>query len=287
MGLIKFDVRFPNGHRESAVVEGERALIGSASHCDVRLPLDQAAYEHVLIEVHAQTLRAEARADKPETTINGMPYASSALAPDAVLGVGDIRLYVSFVSDLIEGLNVQKKKDEANPAIRMVAMVVFAGVAYLLLMEPDEPIAPPPNDSMSLFTDTAPTCPQTTPETALALAEEKLALADGKRERLPFDVREGVAAAPVYDLAIACYKVAKRDDRVKDTEAARDSLKRSLNDDFRARKLRLEMMLKVEDFDLAWKDVLVLQQMTADKHGDYVEWLAGVHKRVAPAKAPE
>jgi hypothetical protein len=140
---------------------------------------------------------------------------------------------------------------------------------------------------MSLFTDTAPTCPQTTPETALALAEEKLALADGKRERLPFDVREGVAAAPVYDLAIACYKVAKRDDRVKDTEAARDSLKRSLNDDFRARKLRLEMMLKVEDFDLAWKDVLVLQQMTADKHGDYVEWLAGVHKRVAPAKAPE
>lgn len=287
MGLIKFDIRFPNGQRESAVVESERALIGSASYCDVRLPMDQAAYEHVLIEVHGQTLRAEAKADKPEATINGLPFVSSALAADAVLGLGNIRLYVSFVSDLYEGPHIQKKKDESNPAIRVIGLAVFAVCAYVLLMEPEETLEPPPNDSVMLFSDTAAACPQTTPETALALAGEKLTLADGKRERLPFDVREGVQAVPIYDLAIACYKVAHHEAEAKETESSRDSLKRSMNDDFRARKLRLEHMLKVEDFELARQDVLVLQHMTTDKAGAYVDWLAGVNKRISPKQVEE
>src|ERR1043165_27681 len=135
MGVINIEIRYPNGERESAVVEGERALIGSASFCDVRLPMDQAAYEHVLIEVHGQTLRAEAKADKPEATINGMPFISSALAADAVLGVGDIRLYVSFVSDVFDGPNIQKKKDESNPAIRAIGLVALGVAAYVLLMD--------------------------------------------------------------------------------------------------------------------------------------------------------
>jgi hypothetical protein len=287
MGLIKFDIRMPNGQRESAVVESERALIGSASYCDVRLPMDQAAYEHVLIEVHGQTLRAEAKADKPEATINGMPFVSSALAQDAVLGIGAIRIYISFVSDLYEGPNIQKKKDESNPAIRVIGLAVFAVCAYVLLNDPEDPIAPPPDDKMALFADTAPACPQATPETALALAEEKLALADGKRERMPFDAREGVEAVPVYDLAIACFKAANREAQVKETEASRDSLKRTVSDDFRARKLRLAHMLKVEDFELAKVDVLVLQHLTAEKQGPYVEWLAGVNRRLYPKKVEQ
>ena len=80
MSVLRFEIRYPNGHREAAVVEGERALIGSASHCDVRLPMDAAAYEHVLIEVQGSTLRAESKA----TSENGVgPEPGAGKAPAA------------------------------------------------------------------------------------------------------------------------------------------------------------------------------------------------------------
>jgi hypothetical protein len=288
MATIKIDIRHPNGQRESVVIEGERALIGSASFCDVRLPMDQAAYEHVLIEVQGSTLRAESKVESPAATINGMPFAASTLAPDAVLGIGNIRLYVSSVRDLFDGPQLDaKKKDEANPAIRAVGLVALAVTAYMVLHEEETPIEPPPSTQMSLFADATATCPQAAPEAAIALAEEKVAQADGKRERLPFDVREGVSAVPLYDEAIACFKAADRPADAKETETSRDTLKRSMSDDFRARRLRLEKMLLVEDYDLAKKDVVVLRDMTAEKKGPYVDWLASVQSRLFPRKVAE
>jgi len=288
MATIKIDIRHPNGQRESAIVEGERALIGSASFCDVRLPMDQAAYEHVLIEVQGSTLRAEAKVDTPAATINGMPFAASTLAPDAVLGIGNIRLYVSSVRDLFDSPELaSKKKDEANPAIRAVGLVGLAVAAYLVLAESETPLEPPPATAIKLFADSTATCPQSTPDGAAALGEEKLAQADGKRERLPFDVREGISAVPLYDEAVACFKVAHRDDDAKETEASRDLLKHSMSDNFRARRLRLEHMLVVEDYELAKIDVVVLRDMTTDKKGPYVDWLASVQSRLFPKKAPE
>jgi hypothetical protein len=288
MGVIKIDIRYANGERESAHVEGERALIGSASFCDVRLPMDQAAYEHVLIEVHGGTLRAEAKVDSPAATINGMPFAASALAPDAVLGLGNVRLFVSFIPDALDGPQMKSKnKDDANAAIRVIGLVVFAAAAYWLLADQNSSIDPAPATAIQLFADTQVGCPQAQPEAAFALAQEKLSQAEGKRERLPFDVRQGVSAVPLYDLAIACFKAANRTDEAKDAEAGRDSLKRSMSDDFRARRLRLEHVLAVQDYELAKKDVVVLQDMTEDKHGDYVEWLASVRKRLYPKKAEE
>jgi hypothetical protein len=288
MATIKIDIRHSNGQRESVVIEGERAIIGSASHCDVRLPMDQAAYEHVLIEVQGSTLRAESKVESPAATINGMPFAASTLATDAVLGIGNIRLYVSSVRDLFDGPQLDAKKgDEANPAIRAVGLVALAVAAYMVLHEEETPIEPPPSTQMSLFADSTATCPQSAPEAAIALAEEKVAQADGKRERLPFDVREGVSAVPLYDEAIACFNAANRPADAKETEASRDTLKRSMSDDFRARRLRLEKMLVVEDYDLAKKDVVVLRDMTAEKKGPYVEWLASVQSRLFPKKVAE
>jgi hypothetical protein len=289
MGVIKIDIRYANGERESALVEGERALIGSASFCDVRLPMDQAAYEHVLIEVHGGTLRAEAKVDSPAATINGMPFAASAIAPDAVLGIGNIRLFVSFVPDEVDSpqVNAKKKEDNSNALIRAIGVVGFAVAAYWLLADPETPMEPAPSTAIQLFAESQAGCPQAQPEAALALAQEKLSQAEGKRERLPFDVRQGVAAVPLYDQAVACFKAANHANEAKDAESERDSLKRSMSDDFRARRLRLEHMLVVQDYELAKKDVVVLQDMTEDKHGDYVEWLASVRKRLYPKKAEE
>lgn len=281
MGIIQFDIRHPNGEREAIVVEGERALIGSASFCDVRLPMDQAAYEHVLIEAFGGTLRAEAKADQPPATINGMPLTASPLSADAVIGIGSIRVFVTFVADLLEGGNVRAKdKKEGNPAVQLGLLVLFGMAAFFLLQEEESVIAPPPTEAPQLFGSAAPACPQADPAAAQAFGQEQRDLGDTKRERLPFVVEEGVAAVGLFQMASACFEKAGATKRAREADEVAQGLKRDLVDEFRARRIRLSHVLAVEDYELARRDVQVLSALTAGKKGPYVEWLGQLAKQL-------
>lgn len=281
MNIIHFEVHHPSGQREAIRVEGERALIGSAAFCDVRLPVDRAAYEHVLVEVVGTTLRAEAKADDPPATLNGMPLSAAALPKDAVLGVGDVRLTVSFVPDFESGPDpLAAKSRESNPVVAGLLLLGFAAAGYLILSSGDAEIAPPPGGDVALFAKTAPDCPQARPEQARAFAAEQLGLAEAKRERLPFSVRDGVTAAELYDTAAACYRLSGDAELATRASESADTLKQELTREFRARKLRLAHMLKVQDYTLALRDVSVLSALTADKRGPYVEWLARVAQQL-------
>ena len=274
MGIIQFDIRHPDARREAIVVEGERAMIGSASHCDVRLPMDQAAYEHVLIESFYGTLRAEAKADHPPATINNMPLTASALAADSVLGIGRIRLFVTFVPDLGEGANLRtKEKGKSNPMVQLGLVAMFGLGAYILLADDEVPISPPPAQAPALFAATAPSCPQSDPSAARAFAVEQCELGDTKRERVPFTVKEGVEAVALFELGAACFKVAGAESDARYAEETAIGLKQELVDDFRARRIRLSRVLEVKDYELAQRDVQVLSALTDGKKGPYVEWL--------------
>jgi hypothetical protein len=281
MSLIQFDIRHPNGQRESTVVDGQRALIGSGSHCDVRLPMDQAAYEHVRIEVIGDTLRAEAVAENPPATIDGMPLTASTLTRESVLGVGRVRLFVSHVADLLEGSSVKAANKQSSPVLQIGLVAVFAVAAYLLLADQEAPIAPPPAQAPKLFSETAPACPQANPIQAVAFGQEQFDLANGKRERMPFFVTDGVAAVGLYQLAAACFTAGGVKSQASEAEEAAVSLRKSLSDDFRARQLRLTYSLKVADYQLAKQDVAVLRGMTNGQKGPYVEWLATAAKQLA------
>lgn len=281
MGIIQFDIRHPDARREAIVVEGERALIGSASHCDVRLPMDQAAYEHVLIESFSGTLRAEAKADHPPATINNMPLTASALSADSVLGIGRIRLFVTFVPDLPDGAHLRtKEKGKSNPMVQLGLVAMFGLGAYILLADEEVPIAPPPAQAPQLFAATAPSCPQSDPSAARAFALEQCELGDTKRERVPFSVKEGVEAVGLFDLGAACFKVAGAEIDARNAEEIATGLKRELADDFRARRIRLSHVLEVKDYELARKDVQVLSSLTEGKKGPYVEWLRQVGQQL-------
>jgi hypothetical protein len=274
VGIIQFDIRHPDGRREAIVVEGERAMIGSASHCDVRLPMDQAAYEHVLIESFSGTLRAQAKADHPPATINNMPLTASALSVDSVLGVGRIRLFVTFVPDVAEGGALRtKEKSKSNPMVQLALVAMFGLGAYSLLAEDEAAIAPPPAQAPDLFAATKPTCPQSDPSAARAFALEQCELGDTKRERVPFAVKEGVEAVSLFELGAACFKVAGAEGDAKYAEEIANGLKSELVDDFRARRIRLSHVLEVKDYELARKDVQVLSAMTDGWKGPYVAWL--------------
>jgi hypothetical protein len=280
MGIIQFDIRHANGQRESAVVEGQRALIGSASHCDVRLAVDQAAYEHVLIEAVGSTLRAEARAEQPPATLDGVELVASALSPDAVLGVGNTRLYVSFVPDAFDGPQVFKKQQGKSPLLALALVPVFGALLYLLFWDEGNSIAPPPAQVQALFSDAKVACPQQEASRALAFAEEQTQLAEGKQERLPFAIEDGVVAVGLYRLAASCFLSGGDAARANQAEQAEAVLKQSLNDEYRSRRLRLSHLLTVEDYPLALKDVSVLRALTSDRKGRYFEWLAQVSEQL-------
>jgi hypothetical protein len=281
MSIIHFEVHHPTGQREAIRVEGERALIGGAAFCDVRLPVDQAAYEHVLVEVVGATLRAEAKADDPPATLNGMPLSAATLPPDAVLGVGNVRLAVSFISDLGSDPDpVTAKSKENSPVVAGLLLLGFAAAGYSILGAKEPEIAPPPQGDLVLFSEAPSACPQAQPEQARAFAAERIGLAAAKRERLPFSVRDGVTAAELYDTAAACYRLSGDAELATQASENAASLKQDLTHEFRARKLRLTHLLSVQDYALALRDVSVLSSLTADKRGPYVDWLSRVGQQL-------
>jgi hypothetical protein len=277
MGIMKFDIRYPSGRREAIVVESARAVIGSAAHCDVRLALDQAAYEQLVVEAIGGTLRAEVKVEEPKVTLNGMAFSEATLPPDAMLEVRGVRIFANLEADVPEGaVATEARKKEAGPAFGLVFIGVLAAMAYVMLsMDPDA-IEPPPAGVPELFAAAAATCPQGDPSQAGAYAEEQMDVAEGKRERMPFEIREGLAAAQLYDTAAACFRKAANDARARDAEEASKSLKGALTDEFRTRQLRLTHTLKVEDYELSLIDLRVLGQLFTDKKGPYVEWLESV-----------
>lgn len=282
MGLLKFDIRYPNGHRDLTVVEGERALIGSASHCEVRLPMDQAAYEHLVIEVSAGTVRAEARASEPPATINGMPLTTSPVTPDAMLGAGNVRIFVHYEDDARTGdAQINKDKGESSPLVRILALIMIPLAGYMLLADSDEDFGDVPAQEPQLFSTQAAVCNQTDPTQALVAARDKQDQAFGKRERMPFAARDGIAAVSLFDTAAACFQLGGD---LADAEQAKESaqqLREALTRDFRTRRLRLTRMLAVEDFELAAHDVQALQALTQGKSGPFVNWLASVKRQLA------
>jgi hypothetical protein len=288
MGLLKFDIRYPNGHRDLTVVEGERALIGSASHCEVRLPMDQAAYEHLVIEVSAGTVRAEARASEPPATINGMPLTTSAVTKDAMLGAGNVRIFVHYEDDSRTGeAHVNKEKGESSPLVRLVALVLIPLAGYMMLAAPEEDFGDVPAQEPQLFPSQAAACTQTDPTQALVAARDKQDQAIAKRERMPFAARDGIDAVNLFDTAAACFQLGGDVPEAEQAKEAAKQLRETLIRDFRTRRLRLTRMLAVEDYELAAHDVQKLQALTQGKSGPFVNWLAGVKRQLVAKSSTE
>lgn len=283
MNVLKFEVRYADGRKEIMVVEAQRALVGSGAHCDVRLPLDQAAAEHVLVEVAGSSVRVEARATDPVTTLGGAPYEVAEIAPDMPLAVGNVQLFVALVDPALLGpgaTHMKGKGTEMSPLLKVAALVIIPLGVYALLADQGGGVAPPPVQLPEIFEAKVEVCPQAAPDRAAAVAHERRLQAEGKRERSPFVPQEGIAAVGLFETAAACYKVAGKANAARDNAHAAQALRTAITADFRARRVRLEHSLVVEDWELSKRDVRVLRAITEGRRGDYVTWLGNIHQQL-------
>ncbi len=201
MSFLRFEIRHKDGRKEITNVEGERVLIGHGAHCDIRLPLDQAASEHVAVEVIGGTVRVETKAYDPPATLNGLPFTNVPLPPDVPLRIGTTWVYIALGNVAFDGGPVlqQKKGDKTSPARKVLGISVLGAGAYMMLNGDDDAVPQAPTQVPELFATAPATCPQS-PDQALMFAQERNDMAEGKRERSPFAPKDGVEAVELYEL---------------------------------------------------------------------------------------
>ena len=281
MRQLKFQIRTHTGQIEQLAIEAERVLIGSGAHCEIRLPIDQARVEHVLIELGPAGIFARGLSFEPPPTINNVPFQQAPLPPGAVLGVGGCQIYVELIDadGQVAGSSPKKKKSP----ISMIALFILIPVgAYVLLSDDDAGSGntPSPRQVPELWAAAAAACPYADRGQALAFAREKMAIADAKRERRPFHVQDGVQAVPTYESAAACFRVGGDPQSGTLAEESAKFLRRDITDDFRTRRVRLDHALAIEAYVSAQKEVRVLLQFTEGKSGDYVTWLSNLERKL-------
>lgn len=281
MSVLRIDITHADGRAESMLVDAERVLIGSGAHCEIRLPVDQAAVEHVLVETQAGFVRAQARAFDPPATINGVPFTEAALPADAVLSVGVVKMRVAPAEAQQGDKVVRAKQGKTSPMTYVLAAIALPLAAYVILDDDGaDARASAPPQAPELWGAPETQCPQPNAQKALALAKDKRTIADGKRERRPFHVQDGVAAVPIFEVAAACFKVAGAAEDAKDAADAASQLRSQVNEDYRTHRVRLEHALSVSDWKTAQHEVRVLLAFTDGKPGDYVTWLSNLDRRL-------
>lgn len=278
---LRFHLRHPDGRAEVLTVDSDRVLIGSGAHCEIRLPGEHAAVEHVEVTMTAGGAYAQARALDRLPTINGVEFMQTPVLDSAVLGIGAAQIQIAVVQ-IEDNPNVIKKKTEKTSPMTYVLALVAAPLALYVIFadEGSSSVKKMPTEKPELWAEPVKTCQVQAQDQAAALASEKWVLAEGKAERRPFRVQDGVQAVPLYEAAAACFRTAGDEDRAKGATDSATMLRDKVNEDYRAHQVRLEHALSVNDLPMAHKEVKILLAFTEGQSGPYVEWLSNIDRQL-------
>lgn len=252
-------------------IDSDRVMIGSGAHCEIRLPLDQAKSEHVALTVAGNAVRAEARAFEPPATVNGVPLSQGILQSGAVLGVGQTQIMVE-VAELALGTGqaVANKNQEKTSPVTLVAggilLVAAAGLMFYPTGDSSDTLSLPKVPELWGPPETA--CPQKSREGAAQYARDHRLIADGKRERRPFRVQDGVAAVPEYERSAACFRVAGEAALADESNAIAKRLRATIAEDYRTHQVRLEYTTSRKFLLEAQHEVHVLLDMLDGRSDD-------------------
>jgi hypothetical protein len=269
---LRFQIRFPDGRVEAMAIDADRVMIGSGAHCEIRLPLDQAKVEHVSLTIAGNQVRAEARAFEPPATVNGVPLSQSILQSGSVLGVGQTQIMVEVAEvGLGAGQNVANKNQEKTSPVTLAlgGILLVAGAGMLLFPSGDggDQITPPAK-TPELWGPPETVCPQKDPNGALQYARDHRLLADGKRERRPFRVQDGVAAVYEYERSGACFRVGGEAPLAAESVEVAKRLRQTIQEDYRTHQVRLEYTLSRNFHTEAQHEVHVLLDMLDGRTDD-------------------
>lgn len=282
--ILKLSLRHDDGTRQELTVDAAQALIGSGSHCEIRLPAEDAAVEQLLLSVDGSGIFGQVRSLERAVTLNGVPFVEGRLLADGMLRIGRVEIFVSVIESAVarSASATNKKGSRGSPAIYAMAAIGFPLGFYLLFTQkqPDgglpTEVEPPP-----LFAAASATrCPESTPEAAVALGGEELRRAETARERAPFSGQDAVGAVNAFQRASACFTRGAAPERASDASRQGERLKEGVELDFHVHRVRLERALATKSYEDARKEVRLLLSYVGRHGNPYRSWLTSLDRQI-------
>jgi hypothetical protein len=267
------------GKTASYEVHGGIALVGSGSHCDVRLLPEDAATEQLRVELRDGEIYAQSLSLNHDCRLDGMPFHHGVLAPESQLKLG----YASVRVRLAQTQNrKQKSGSDGWPAPVRIACMAAIGVGLYVTMKakPVVSLLDQAVEHPALFGEPVTECSAHGAADSAFQASRLIREANLQSERAPFYPRDGVSAVTRYEEAAACLSSAGRPAEAKNASHAAAALRSSLSDQFHVRHVRLERFLSVKKYDAAQREVHVLQDFLNRREGPYAQWLAAVQREL-------
>lgn len=281
--ILKLSLRHDDGTRQELTVDAAQALIGSGSHCEIRLPAEDAAVEQLLLSVDGSGIFGQVRSLERPVTLNGVPFVEGRLLSDGLLRLGRVEIFVSIVeSSVARSASAAKKGRSASPTIYAMAAIGFPLGFYLLLSHrhgesalPTE-VEPPP-----LFAEAgAMRCPEGTAEAAAAFGGQELRRAETARERAPFSGQDAVGAVNAFQRAAACFTRGDAPERARDASHQGEQLKENVQLDFHVHRVRLERALATKSYEEARTEVRLLLSYVGRRGSAYSSWLTSLDRQI-------
>lgn len=272
-------IRGPAGALPSLTVQHNRVVVGSGAHCEVQLPPEHAAVEHVELTIVNGRVYARARVFDPAPTIGGAPFVQTFVEPGVPIGLGPFRIVATPIAVNGVGAGGAKASVMRSPAA-LGLVVLTCGLLAASALKHRAGEAPTVAVAPALWGPPVTVCPQTAPAQALALGGERETVAEGKRERRPFHVQDGVAAVTLFETAAACFSVGGDAGAAAAATRAAKDLRTRVEGDYHAHQVRLEHALLVNDAVVAQREVKVLRAFTESASGPYVVWLSNLDRRL-------
>lgn len=281
MKTIVLVVRGASKSDERFEVEVDRVLVGSGAHCDIRLPLEAASWEHVVVTDEPQGVVARVVGADACARFDGRQAREHVLEPGTTISIGAVTIEVVSVGMGDEGGVRHRRTPMQLGAVVLLLLLVGTGmfVVRRLLAEPrmTAPEAPAP---LGLPIRA---CPE--PGAAEALGSRKLDLGRTKQQRYRFYARDGAAAVAAFETAAACFQTAKDADAARDAALEADAMRERIAEDYRGARVRLDRAIVRGDARTALAQVKLLREIL---HGNpradaYVAWLALLESKLEAA----
>jgi hypothetical protein len=275
---FRFRLLHPDGRQESLVVDAERALIGSAAHCEVRLAPDLVAHEHVEVYVNDGTVQFATRAlglASGLPTLDGATTGEGLWRSGSVLTLGGVEMSVDVVD-----MGTAKAKPPFWALLALLPIAILTVTAVVFARPNGNRLPPLPPAPELLPQKAMAVCTNVAADQRVALANEKNRIALAKRERSPFSPQDGFEAVAYFEYAASCYRASSMGPEAQQAEHSADVLREKLDEDYRVRRVRLEHAYHVHDTPAVKRELSVLIPMTSSHRGPYTEFLAALDRAV-------
>lgn len=282
VSTLKLSVRHDDGTRQELGIDAPSALIGSGSHCEIRLPAEDAAVEQLLLTVDGSSIFAQVRSLERTVTLNSVPFVEGRLLPDGILRIGRVELVTSLVdTGLVNGAK-GREASRGSPAIYAMAAIGFPLGFYLLLSHrPAEGALPSEVEPPPLFAvASAARCPEPAPDAAFALGREELRRAETARERAPFSGQDAVNSVNAFQRAASCFTAAAAPELASQSARQGKQLESSVQMDFHVHRVRLERALATKSYEDARTEVRLLLSYVGRRGNAYAGWLTSLDRQI-------